>query len=391
MLADLHCHYPMHLLAREPREVTLEGMTRIRRRPGVEKLRAWIVYAAARLLNFRRWSGTWRVTLDGLEHGDVGVVLSVLYQPFDEMELYGRNPAPDYFSHLVDQLEGVEDELARTDPRRTRHVIVRTARDLDEAIETGRIAFVHCVEGGFHLGSTPDDVRAHVHELARRGVAYVTLAHLFWRRIATNAPAIPFLGDHVYSWIFRQPRGEGLTELGDAAVEAMYDARMLIDISHMREEAIDDTFALLAELDRRHGAEPSAFPVIASHSAFRFGDLTYNVDARTVRRIAGRDGVIGLILAQHQLNEGIRRLPTRDLEESLDVICRHVDVIHDITGSHRHVAIGSDLDGFIKPTVGGIESAADMALLRDALAERYGPDADRILSGNALRILRAVL
>ena len=52
---------------------------------------------------------------------------------------------------------------------------------------------MHCIEGGFHLGATPEEVTAHVHELADRGVAYITLAHLFWRRVATNAPALPFL------------------------------------------------------------------------------------------------------------------------------------------------------------------------------------------------------
>ena len=52
------------------------------------------------------------------------------------------------------------------------------------------MAFLHCVEGGFHLGDSPEAVRSNVAELAGEGVAYVTLAHLFWRQIATNTPAI---------------------------------------------------------------------------------------------------------------------------------------------------------------------------------------------------------
>ena len=32
-------------------------------------------------------------------------------------------------------------------------------------------------------------------KLAAHGVAYITVAHLFWRGVATNAPAIPFLPD----------------------------------------------------------------------------------------------------------------------------------------------------------------------------------------------------
>ena len=37
------------------------------------------------------------------------------------------------------------------------------------------------------------------------------------------------------------------------------------------------------------------------------------------------------------------------------MIARHVDRLHELTGSHEHAAIGSDFDGFIKPTMGGLE------------------------------------
>ena len=99
---------------------------------------------------------------------------------------------------------------------------------------------------------------------------------------------------------------------------------------------------------------------------------------------------MGLILAQHQLNDGVRRSPTASFADSFEVICRHLDRIAEITGSHEHAAIGSDFDGFIKPTMGRLESAADLAALEPALRERHGAtDAERICSGNALRVLRA--
>ena len=87
---------------------------------------------------------------------------------------------------------------------------------------------------------------------------------------------------------------------------------------------------------------------------------------------------------------GVRRSRTKSFEESIEVICKHLDRIAEITGSHGYAAIGSDLDGFIKPTMGGLESMADMARLQQALRDRYGEeDAERICSGNALRVLRA--
>jgi membrane dipeptidase len=200
--------------------------------------------------------------------------------------------------------------------------------------------------------------------------------------VTTNAPAIPFLSDRLYDLIFRQPAGTGLSELGRAAVEAMIDHGILVDVSHMRQDAIDETF----ELFEKRG---SAMPVIASHGGCRFGKQTYNLTDDTIKAIAARGGVIGLILAQHQLNDGIRRTKTRTLEQSLDVICEHINHIAGITRGYDHVAIGSDLDGFIKPTMGGIESAADLAQLRAGLVGRYGAEVvERMAFANALGVVK---
>ena len=59
----------------------------------------------------------------------------------------------------------------------------------------GGIGFVHCVEGGSHLGPDPGDVDKQVRWLSKEGVAYITLAHLLFRCVATNAPAIPLMSD----------------------------------------------------------------------------------------------------------------------------------------------------------------------------------------------------
>ena len=271
-----------------------------------------------------------------------------------------------------------------TDHHADEATIAHSYAELEAALAAGRTALIHCVEGGFHLGPTPEAIERGVAELARRGVAYVIPAHLIWRGVATNAPALPFLSDRMYRLLLPQP-DVGLSELGRAAVRAMVRERVLIDLSHMSERALADTFALLDELD------PEAqVPVLASHAAFRFGEQEYGVDEDSVRRIAARNGLVGLIMAQHQLNDGVRKDYTTTFDESFEVICRHVDRLAEITGSHRHTGIGSDFDGFIKPTMGGLEAMADMRTLEAALRDRYGPaDAEAICSGNALRVLRA--
>ncbi len=377
-MVDLHIHFPMRLLGgvEAPRDV-IKGMTRVRGRED-GKLRAAVLAIAARLLNFREWDGTWRVTAQLLEQGDVSIVCSVLYRPFSEMDLdepYAAPPESAYFPKLLELLEATEQDVAQHG-----HVIVRSRDDLDKP----QMRFVHCVEGGFHLGSTPDEVTRNVHTLADRGVLYITLAHLFWRKVATNAPALPFLPDAVYNFVFPQDKNAALSPLGEAAVRAMYERKVLVDISHMREDAIAETFELIEALDRLTGRDPHEYPVIASHAGYRFGGQTYNLSDRTIVKLTARGGVVGLIFAQHQINDGLRRTETKTLNESVAILARHIDAI-----GPQHVALGSDLDGFIRPTLGGIETAADLAPLAAALEARYPAEADDILENNARRVIAA--
>ena len=163
----------------------------------------------------------------------------------------------------------------------------------------------------------------------------------------------------------------------------MVDEGVLIDLSHMSERAYTDTFTLLDRLDPER-----TVPVLASHVGFRFGRQDYNLSAETVMQVAGRDGAIGLILAEHQAADGLDH--PHSFEDSMELLYRHIDRIHEITGSHRHTAIGTDHDGFIKPTLPGLEDASGLDKLELALRERYGAEnAEAICSANSLRVLHA--
>src|SRR4051794_7971185 len=126
VIADLHCHYPMHLLENAPPSDTYDRMVRVRRRSRwLEKLRALVFRIAARNFNYRDHASGWRVDLDRLEKGDVRLVLSVLYEPFAEIDLDERpnaDPEDGYFSDLIDHLDRVEAELSRIDPDQRRHL-----------------------------------------------------------------------------------------------------------------------------------------------------------------------------------------------------------------------------------------------------------------------------
>jgi len=201
--------------------------------------------------------------------------------------------------------------------------------------------------------------------------------------VATNSNALPMLSDGWYRRLFPQP-AVGLTDLGRAAVESLCRHRVLVDLSHMTDRAVDDTLTLLDELDPAR-----AIPVVASHAGYRFGGQEYNLREDAIRRIAERDGVIGLIFANHQILDGLDAKPA-GFADSVDVLCRHIARLREITGSNRHVAIGSDLDGFIKPTLEGLDNAADLARLEAWIREDFPDAAEGILHANADGVIRRV-
>jgi microsomal dipeptidase-like Zn-dependent dipeptidase len=389
MIADLHIHYPMHLLADPSRDETLERMVRKRGRGRLRhRLLALILDFFSRLFNYRSfWSGP-RVTAQLMHEGGVRIGFSVLYAPAKEFDLdeWYAPPRADDLAAAEELRDMVEAQVRGADRQWARVVSGRS--ELHGALAEGKVALIHCIEGGFCLGASKDRVPEAVARLAQSGLAYITPAHLFWRGVATNANAFPFLTDRQYRWLFHEPE-EGLTPYGEALVRAMVANHVMVDVSHMSERALDDTFALLDELDPAREA-----PVLATHAACRHGPhaLEYNLSEGTVRRIAARRGLIGLISGDHIVTDGYfqRRRGKRrtgSFEESVDALCLHIEQIHEWVGSHDCTGIGTDLDGFIKPTLAGIESARDLARLREEIVRRYPDDGEKICSGNALRVL----
>jgi microsomal dipeptidase-like Zn-dependent dipeptidase len=296
----------------------------------------------------------------------------------DLSKSYGAPPAEGYAADVLAQLALVEQHVAESQEA----AIAHSPAELDALLTDGKPILIHAIEGGFQLGQDETAIGSNVRKLAEHGVAYVTVAHLFWRQMATNAPALPFLPDWLYHLVFPEP-DEGLSGFGRAAINAVLDHGILVDITHMSARSIADTFALLEERD-----PGKRIPVIATHMACRFGGLEYCFDDDTIRRVAERGGVLGSILCKHYMTSGVRRR-VNSYADSIDVLCRHIDRIHEVTGSYDHVAIGSDLDGYIKPALTGLEHMGRMRDLQQSLRDRYGVAAgEQICSANALRVLR---
>jgi microsomal dipeptidase-like Zn-dependent dipeptidase len=385
VIVDLHAHYPMHLLPEAPGDplaLLSKGAHGDRWRDRVNQA---LVRFASRFANYRSFSSGPGVTVEHMKAGGLSVCCSVLYSFWDEFDLtlwrYGEPPQPSYFPTLERQIDTVEQRIA--DHHAGEAVIARSPAELDAALRAGTLALVHTIEGGFHTGHDAPSIAANVAALARRGVAMIAPAHLIYRGVATNAPAFPFLPDWLYHVLFRQPE-TGLSPLGEALVRAMVREGQIVDVTHMSPRALQDTFALLDELDPGRRV-----PVIASHIACRFGHLEYSITDETIARVAERGGALGVLFCDHFVRDGLRRRKVTTLEESVDLMARHIDRIARVTGGHDHAALGSDLDGYIKPMLPGLQDMGRMGALAGELERRYGAEiAAKITGANALRVLR---
>lgn len=164
MWADLHAHYPMHVVSDVDPEPTLDpavGLLRkVRgRRTFGGKIQAAVLWLAMRIGSDRTVTSGPRISVEGMREGNVGLALSVLFRAFEEIDLgkpYAAAPTPDYFPGLLEDMAEVEAEVATHDESTIR--IVTNLEQLDRALEDKAIALVHAVEGGFHLGDSDEEI-----------------------------------------------------------------------------------------------------------------------------------------------------------------------------------------------------------------------------------------
>jgi membrane dipeptidase len=118
----------------------------------------------------------------------------------------------------------------------------------------------------------------------------------------------------------------GLTELGAQLLKAMRRKRVILDLSHMADEAVADAFALWRG------------PIMASHSNSRAlvpGDR--QITDATAAEVARRGGMLGISFYQPHLRKSGR--------PSLDDVVRHALHLARVAGGPEHVGLGTDLDG----------------------------------------------
>ncbi len=174
-----------------------------------------------------------------------------------------------------------------------------------------------------------------------------------------------------------------LSRLGYELLEVMASFNAILDLSHMAERAY------MQALDAYEGV------IIASHSnPRRFVDTDRHLSDDMIRRLAERDGVMGVVLYNRflhprwQSGDPKSKVPMSTVVAVIDHICQ-------LTGSAAHVGIGSDLDGGFgaESIPEGLDSVMDLLEIASALREHGYDEADieAIMGGNMLRKLRMVL
>jgi membrane dipeptidase len=322
-----------------------------------------------------------------LEKGGIKVLWSSLHVPepnyFHAPPLWlaahltkgGRNLLKgDAWKSLLLEMQEMEGQVEQT----SQFEIARSNADLDRIRGEDKTAIVQTVEGGHALGGAAVPIAKRLErldELAEKGVASLTLAHLFPNDLAGHVDAIPAEEHKILIWRLdpEVDLKKGLTPEGKQVVERMVKNQMIPDVAHCTPRARRDIYELVA--DRT--------PVIASHVGVQtMNSVPYNLDEKDAKAIAATGGVMGVIFMPYWLD---RAHP----KEGLEAVWRTMEQIHDWTGSWDHVALGTDFDGFTDPP-DDCDSEGQMPKVRPTLEGMglSGAEVEAILGGNARRVLQ---
>jgi membrane dipeptidase len=174
-----------------------------------------------------------------------------------------------------------------------------------------------------------------------------------------------------------------LTDKGRRLLEVMAELGMILDVSHLAEEAF------IEAVDRFEGR------VVASHAnpRARVPGQRQLSDAM-IRRLAERDGVVGIVLYNAFLRPGWSKGDPRETVTAAEAAAA-VDHVCQVVGDVAHVGLGSDFDGGFGAESAPLEmdTVADLGRIVPALGEMgYGDDEIAAVMGeNWLRLLREAL
>jgi membrane dipeptidase len=331
------------------------------------------------------------ISLDKAKAGNLGAeFFSIWVEP---------EPNQGHFAkRTLDLIDSVYEQAARHPDRM---MMAYSVADIERAHKEKKLAALMGIEGGH---SIENDIHL-LRDYYRLGVRYMTLS---WSNTNEWADSSGDMNDP------KVEHHNGLTDFGKQVVLEMNRLGMMVDISHVADKTFWDAIAT------------TKAPVIASHSSARaltssprnmtddmlravtknggvvqvnffsgFDDQKY-WDAMTAQakdQKAAMDDYVAKCKAEGETaspveldrieREWMAKIPRPPLQSLID----NIDHIAKVAGVD-HVGLGSDFDGVSGATPQGMDSAADLPKITQALLDRgySAQDIHKILGGNLLRV-----
>jgi membrane dipeptidase len=335
------------------------------------------------------------ISLDKARRGNLGAeFFSIWVEPETNQGHFAR--------HTFDLIDSVYEQAAR---HPNRMMMAFSTADIEHAHSAHKLAALMGIEGGH-------SIEADIHLLRdyyRLGVRYMTLS---WSNTNEWADSSGDVNDA------KIQHHNGLTDFGKQVVLEMNRLGMMVDISHVADKTFWDAIAT------------TKAPVIASHSSARaLVNAPRNMTDDMLKAVAKNGGVVQVNFFNGFIDENFRKaeeaqrpdqeaarqrymaqmksegkevnyieldsierewiakIPRPPLKSLID----HIDHIAKVAGVD-HVGLGSDFDGVSGATPQGIDSAADLPKITEALLDRgySAEDIHKILGGNLMRVFREV-
>jgi len=317
-----------------------------------------------------------------LKAGGVGGQFWSVYVP---VELAGQSAV----TATLEQIDIVH-QMVRRYPETFE--LALTADDVERIFKKGKIASLIGMEGGHSI----DNSIAALRMFHRLGARYMTLTHSKNTPWADSATDDPKLG--------------GLSPFGEEIVREMNWLGMLVDLSHVSPDTMDDAIRV------------SQAPVIFSHSSSRaMNDVPRNVPDAILQRLPKNGGVVMVTFVPGFLSPKVAAWTALQTAEQTRLTAQfpndaaavtngvaawtkanpaprsvladaadHIDHIRKVAGID-HIGLGGDFDG-ITNVVQGLEDVSTYpALTAELLRRGYKDDEIRkIIGQNVLRVMREV-
>lgn len=279
--------------------------------------------------------------------------------------------------------------------------------EIRRAKRDGRIAILMGIEGGHAI----EDSLAVLRDFHRLGVRYMTLTHTnsnHWADSSGN-----FFAPRFEPGTYRVH--QGLNGFGRAVVREMNRIGMMVDVSHVSDETIDDVL------------DTSRAPVFASHSSCRaLAGLPRNLSDDHIRRIGAKGGVVMInvssifldqasvdavrvrldalqpaaaqLLEQYKDDPKRAEAEIRKLVEALPPrppvpftkVADHIEHVMKVAGPDA-VGLGTDFDGIPDPPA-GLEDVSKLPRITEELLRRGHSEQEvrKVLGENFLRFFSKV-